>query len=1089
MRRPHLAALSLTLIALACSPSSTEFGALAGKVILTGVDPRSGVQITLSGPISATAETDSAGGYAFDGLPLGDYAVSATLGSTAEGASTVRARVGARVNAAPDLVFTPRASVAGLVVLAGSPPAEGLAVTLGGPVSRQTATDASGAYAFDDLPLGDYVVTVTEPSSMQGSASIQVRLPMGASIAPDLHLIPLGTVSGKVVLTGTPPGAGIVVELRLPQGAVLATTSTDSSGSYQFQSVYLGDWLIRASAPSTVEGKAEVAIDVPFGSSTAPDLVFSPLGAIAGSVTLAGVANAGVPVWLEGTERAVLTDTAGHYALASVPVGSYTVVASFAGYTAKGAAGQAVAYATTTAVPTLDLSLAPPGAVAKGRLAGRASVVGLGPLPGITVSVDGAALSAVTAADGTWAIDGVPEGSWSLTLTDGARTEHVPAALSLPGTDGFLVDGAPYPIGDIELQNALRVSQTSSSYHQLTSDGHLLVLDGTDLLSAPLAGGPTVRIASGVARFHLPDSTTPGARSWVAVVSSDQSVSAVAADGAAALPIAKGAWVHFDPTGAVLMVSGLDGRLWYAALDRADVRPVASGDWLRGETDGYFLFGASTAGDLSSVEYATGNVATLATNVWTAQALGGGTRLLVKEKVPGNYGDVLVGPLGGPLVVISQASSAVYNMSERPSPDGRWVLVQRLDLSTGRTSLVLASATDGSVVHTELDADSPEWAPDSRHFTWAQSATVPDAGYWLGDAASGTFTFRRVARTRLFSADGAYVAFYDGSAARVVETSTGADVAASPAGLGSIEPIAFSAGSAFAFVGGGSLYSLSTAGGAPVLLSSTYLAGSVELSPDGAWVLFLSGEGLCSAPVSGSPVTVLVPPGPLGRTEIVAPTNAVVLDSGELRYVPIDGGAPWSLGAPSAYASWPSASPDGLAVAHLAADGTLRSGLLPDGAPIQVATGVTSFQSFVGGLAARDAVGGLWIASHASPATRVTSSPAVYAEAPGGHSSLLALAGGRLLSVEFASGVATVLASGLDEPFAFSKSLRGDTALVSAAGVLSSIPVAGGLMTPHVRMEAGGDFEWIEDRHVLVERTQAPPPYRFQNGLYLVSVP
>lgn len=1099
MRRLVLAfLLPLTLSSLACSSKPfVPTGALAGKVGLTGIEPQAGINVTAAGPVSATTTTDASGGYFFSALPVGVYSVSASVPSTAEGEATVAVHLGVGLSSAPDLVFTPVGSVAGTVTLLLAAPSAGLAVTIDGAVSAATVTDASGAYAFSGLPLGDYQVTVTESSTMEGSATVPVRVSWGPTTALPLYLWPLGTISGNVFMMGMPPRAGLPVDLRwAPDGPVVASTTTSVLGEYTFGRLRLADYLVSATVPSTAEGSQTVTVRVPFGYSKVPDIVFTPVGAIGGAVTLAGRAPgaAGAVVWIDGTNRATVTDGAGNYVLQGVPPGSYSVRASHVGYQTATATGLAVAYATTTTAPGFDLSPTTLGTIATGRLSGYASVVGLGRGAGITVSVDGTALSTVTGADGSWTIDGVADGLWTLTLSDGLGVEHVPGVISLPGSQGFLFDEVLYPIGEIELQHAPRVSKTWGT-RQLTNDRHLLVLDGTDLLSAPIDGGPVVRIASDVFRFVLPVSVKPGVQSWVAVVSTSGMVSAVPAAGGATVPIAVSRLLEFDSTGGVLLTLGADGRLWYAALDRAEVRPVATG-WRTGGGLGaeYFPFLDPSTNTFGTVEWATGNVAMLASDIVGFNMLPGGSRLLVKKRGLsfGLYGDVLIGPPTGPLTLVAPTTSKILNMSETWSPDGRWVVVSTIDLTTVKSSLVLASAVDGVVVRTEVGASFSAWSPDSSHFVWVGSSSAGGGGYYLAATADGT---SRVLNTQypetfLFSPTGKYLAFLDGVQVRVIETATSTEIASSPSMTRSSKPIVFSPDSAYVVVAGTSLHSLSTTGGAPALLTSSYIDGSAQFSSDGRWVLFGSNEGLSSAPISGTPVRLLTPPGlTWGGKLIVAPTNAVVFQSfPDFWFVPIEGGVLQSLGPTAPFGSWPSISPDGRTIAYLEPDGTLVSATLPGGTLITVATGVQGFQMFEGGLVIRDNTGGFSVASPTGQARLVSDSVGAYAQAPGGRV-VFTDGSRRLVAADIGTGLTTLLAGGLDDPFWIGRTLRGNRTLFSAGHVVRSIPVSGGPLTSHVRMETGGSFEWIDDQHAVVARTNAPRPYRFQNGLYLVTVP
>jgi len=892
-----------------------------------------------------------------------------------------------------------------------------------------------------------------------------------------------------VVLTGVAPEAGIEVSIS---GPVAEVTTTGPTGTYAFGGLPSGDYLVAAAVQSTTELTRQVTVHVDAGDSKRVDLVFTPVGTIQGSVTVAGLppGAAGVVVWLEGTTLATLPDAAGSWSITGVAAGRYTVTAVLGGYLTASAARQQVGHGTVTTAPGLDLVAFGPGQQGTGRLAGLASVLGLGRRPGISVSVDGTSLHGVTDDAGAWTVDGVPDGRWSLTLTDGVHTEHVPDVLSLPGSQGFLLDSALYPIGEVELQGGQLITRGVVGQRQLTADGRVLLLAGTDLLSVPAAGGPVLVIARDVDRFQLPPSVTPGAPTWVAVYSTSQELSAVPAAGGPAVTITPSRWHEFDPTGSVIMAGAVDGTIWYAAPGRGDVRPVgrAWSEWGRLGPD-FFQFKDPVTRDLSAVECATGNVSWLATGTSLGSLLPGGTRVLAVGE--GMYGSILVGPPGGPLTVVAPASDTLLNMSHTLSPDGRWIVTMAFDIgvSPAKWSLVLASAESGAVLATWPGSTMHAWSPDSSHFIW--SGTGPWR-YMLGSSVDGTSIALPSSNgvTPMFSPDGSLVACSDGTRMTILATATGAVVAALPPEAGAAVPLAFSPDGAFLLVSGTSLVSVPTSGSAPVTLTSSYLGRSAQVTADGQRVLFTSGDGLASAPFAGAPVTQLLGPGQMvGVASIRAPTNTVVFDSPSgFWFVPIDGGAPQRLGPPGPYTPEPTVSPDGHAIAHLDRDGALRSARLPGGVVGDAATGVQFYSLYDAGFVLTGDTGAFWVGPPGGEATQVSSSVLGWGQAPGGR---VVFTDGdlNLKASVLATGETWLVASDLAEPFWAGGRLRGDQALFAAGGVLQSRAVSAGPATAHVRLEPGGTFEWLDDHHAVAVRTGALPPYRFQNGLYLVTVP
>lgn len=1062
----------------------TPIGSVSGVVALPGLDAQPCLTVTLSGPVVLSTLADAAGSYSFAHLPIGDYSVSVAEPSTLEGSATAAVRVGLGVSIAPVLQLTPLGTLSGAVVLRGTWGRPGLAVSFTGPTSGAGVTDAFGRYRFGPLPVGTYVVTVSEPYSVEGSASTAVLLGLGPAAAPDLSLTPTGRLTGRIVLSHTPPRAGLRVKLLDRRtGLPISQTATDADGAYSFGPMLLTPCTVSATAPSTAESTLSAAVDVGFGPTTAPDLAFTALGGVAGSVTVAGAsAAANAVVWAQGSSRAALTGPDGTFLLAVLPAGTYPLVASRAGLDTSTMLVD-VSYAATSTV-TFALQASAAGQPGTARLSGAASVLGVGRAAGITVAVDGTALSAISAADGSWTIEAVPDGLWSLTLTDGVRVEHVPAAFAISGADGFLLDGTLYPIGEIELQNAPRITSRTAASRQLTADGYLVVLDGTDLLSAPLAGSPVARIATGVQRFQLPSAAT-GRHGWIAVFGTDGAVSAVRASGGPAIPVANLTLVEFDPTGDVLMGRDGDGRLWYAALERGDVRPVARG-WgsILSLAPGYFRFADSTTGGAGTVEYATGNVTMWgARSVCDVRAAAGG-RVVVKESGAGPcYGRVLVGAPGAALTEVAPASATLFNLGHAVSPDGQLVAVSTLDLTTSRAGLVVAAA-EGSVLVSEPNALFGEWSPDSARYTWRRH--IGSSTLQLATSVGGASISTGAPPTSaLFSPDGRFLAVSDGTATKVLSTADGT-VVAEVAGASQL-PFAYSADSRFLVTSGASLESVSLTDGAVTFVSSLSAYTSVERSPDGQHLLFWSEEGFSTAPLSGAPRVLLVPAGiSVGARSVVAPSDAVLFESADgFHVVPIEGGAFLDLGTRGPSGEVPSVAADGLSIAQLDGAGVLRSAALPAGTSEIVASGVASYQRAEAGLVIRHVGGALSVAGPTGAATPVGTGVTSWTIAPGGRV-IFSDDADRLFTASLPSGATTLLATDV-----LARSVRADRVAAASGGVLCSTPTAGGPLAAHLRLEPTALFQWswLDDRHGVAVRVDAPPPYRFQNGLYLVTVP
>lgn len=186
---------------------------------------------------------------------------------------------------------------------------------------------------------------------------------------------PTYTISGVATLAGQASSASLVVTLVGPSTAA-AVTAAD--GSYSFTGAGNGTYAVTAVADSTLERSRTVAVTVDGADATAEPIAFTPVGSLTGRVTLgAATGNAGISVIVSGTGAAGVTDDAGSYTLTDVPAGSHDVVATLPGYAAGISPAVAVPFDATGNVP--DLVLAPGGTASirgSAFLAGGGAAVG-----------------------------------------------------------------------------------------------------------------------------------------------------------------------------------------------------------------------------------------------------------------------------------------------------------------------------------------------------------------------------------------------------------------------------------------------------------------------------------------------------------------------------------------------------------------------------------------------------------------------------------------------------------------------------------------------------------------------------------------
>ncbi|MBI4083415.1 MAG: hypothetical protein HY423_12480 [Candidatus Lambdaproteobacteria bacterium] len=133
------------------------------------------------------------------------------------------------------------------------------------------------------------------------------------------------TISGNARYIGLSDHAGIAVSLEntASPGTIAARTTTAGSGAYAFSDVSAGTYNVYAASDRSVERLGTTQVTVSTGAVTAADLTLTPVGTIAGTVTLTGAADhTGTVVFLAGKSYAAFTSKTGAYTIANVPPGT-----------------------------------------------------------------------------------------------------------------------------------------------------------------------------------------------------------------------------------------------------------------------------------------------------------------------------------------------------------------------------------------------------------------------------------------------------------------------------------------------------------------------------------------------------------------------------------------------------------------------------------------------------------------------------------------------------------------------------------------------------------------------------------------------
>lgn len=218
-----------------------ETGSIEGRVVLGSVEDRSGVSVTLVGPVAAATATELDGTFRFDALAAGSYSICAEAASTRERRLCSFVELGPAPATLAAFSFTAVGVVVGRVGLADAPLASaGIGVQVPG-TDAVTATDPAGDFHLQEIPVGEQTVVLSHPGyATRTIPSVQVTYSATTTVG-EVWLEPArraAVVKGNVSVAGSPDRSGVTVRLEMgwPPRAVATTTST-TSGAYVIENV------------------------------------------------------------------------------------------------------------------------------------------------------------------------------------------------------------------------------------------------------------------------------------------------------------------------------------------------------------------------------------------------------------------------------------------------------------------------------------------------------------------------------------------------------------------------------------------------------------------------------------------------------------------------------------------------------------------------------------------------------------------------------------------------------------------------------------------------------------------------------------
>lgn len=424
------------------------------------------------------------------------------------------------------------------------PTVAGATLTLwGGGSVRSVTTDASGSYAFNNLPPAVYNFSVTYRGANFSQPQVYA-VPSGSGLTNRSIGLTAGEVRGTVRTSSGAPASGAEVLVSSAATGVAGVATANATGGYIVPNLGPGNYSVSASAPALGYASPPSAISVLTpGSKVTQNLTIAPVFTLSLAVVANGNPVAGFPVRFApvpsmqpagngtapptggpptpgggGTAQAnssVFFTDANGFVTATLPVGNYTVYGlGLVGTSLMAGFSTAYLPAPTRSVTLPPLFLSPAHALS-GLITGGTVASVNSPTRLFVYDAHGDLLIASANVSSHYLLE-VPTGSYSLVAIQGLTTASTPLTVAMSN-----VTVATDTTLDLTLGPGLRV-QSRVGFPSSQTIGGLVPAEAAAVRVSVQPSGAfeaTLSDANGTASFVVPASL-PGGSSYCVAVSS-----------------------------------------------------------------------------------------------------------------------------------------------------------------------------------------------------------------------------------------------------------------------------------------------------------------------------------------------------------------------------------------------------------------------------------------------------------------------------------------------------------------------------------------------------------------------------------------